>query len=83
MWYGYTQAQITVALHTLRKWILENNPNAHVAIVTVRDELDKQIERVFNEAGEPIKRTRSGLDLMGQLAQVPPRALCPLVHKQA
>jgi type I restriction enzyme R subunit len=28
----------------LAKWILENNPNARVAIVTDRDELDKQIE---------------------------------------
>ena len=30
----------------LAKWILENNPNARVAIVTDRDELDKQIEQV-------------------------------------
>jgi len=28
----------------LAKWILENNPNARVAIITDRDELDKQIE---------------------------------------
>ena len=48
----------------LAKWILENNPNARVAIITDRDELDKQIERVFTEAGEPIKRTSSGRDLM-------------------
>ena len=65
----------------LAKWILENNPNARVAIVTDRDELDKQIERVFNEAGEPIKRTSSGRDLMRQLGQAKPRLLCSLVHK--
>ena len=32
------------------KWILENNPKARVAILTDRKELDKQIERVFNDA---------------------------------
>jgi type I restriction enzyme R subunit len=44
----------------LAKWILENNANARVIILTDRTELDKQIERVFNDAGEPIKRTGSG-----------------------
>jgi hypothetical protein len=29
----------------LARWILENNPNARVAVITDRDELDKQIER--------------------------------------
>jgi type I restriction enzyme, R subunit len=53
----------------LAKWILENNPNARVAIMTDRDELDKQIEGVFTEAGESISRTSSGRDLMSQLAQ--------------
>src|SRR5215469_1671267 len=33
----------------LAKWILENNPNARVAIITDRDELDKQIERGFTD----------------------------------
>ena len=65
----------------LAKWILENNPNARVAIITDRDELDKQIEGVFTEAGETIKRTSSGRDLMSQLGQAKPRLLCSLVHK--
>jgi type I restriction enzyme, R subunit len=65
----------------LAKWILENNPNARVAIITDRDELDKQIERVFNEAGESMVRTRSGKDLMEQLGKAKPRLLCSLVHK--
>jgi type I restriction enzyme R subunit len=30
-----------------------------VALITDRDELDKQIERVFTESGEAIKRTSS------------------------
>lgn len=71
----------SIVMVLLAKWILENNPNARIAIITDRDELDKQIERVFTDAGEPIKRTNSGRDLMGQLAQPIPRLLCSLVHK--
>ena len=71
----------SIVMVLLAKWILENNPNARVAIITDRDELDKQIERVFTEAGEPIKRTSSGRDLMKQLGQATPRLLCSLVHK--
>ena len=65
----------------LAKWILEHNPNARIVIITDRDELDKQIERVFNDAGEKIKRTTSGRDLMEQLGNTLPRMLCSLVHK--
>tara|TARA_R110001599_G_scaffold242579_1_gene442206 strand:- start:8046 stop:11168 length:3123 start_codon:yes stop_codon:yes gene_type:complete len=65
----------------LAKWILENNPNARIAILTDRTELDKQIEDVFTDAGESIYRTSSGSDLMAQLGQEKPRLLCSLVHK--
>ncbi len=71
----------SIVMVLLAKWILENNAHARVVIVTDRDELDKQIERVFTEAGEPIKRTTSGRDLMTQLGQAKPRLLCSLVHK--
>jgi type I restriction enzyme, R subunit len=71
----------SIVMVLLAKWILENNPNARVAIITDRDELDKQIERVFTAAGETVKRTSSGRDLMSQLAQARPRLLCSLVHK--
>jgi type I restriction enzyme R subunit len=71
----------SIVMVLLAKWILENNPNARVALITDRDELDKQIERVFTEVGEPIKRTTSGSDLMRQLGQASPRLLCSLVHK--
>ncbi|MBI5103136.1 MAG: HsdR family type I site-specific deoxyribonuclease [Nitrospirae bacterium] len=71
----------SIVMVLLAKWILEDNPNARIAIITDRDELDKQIERVFNETGEPIKRTTSGRDLMVQLGQAKPRLLCSLVHK--
>ena len=65
----------------LAKWILEHNPNARVVVITDRDELDKQIERVFNDVGEKIKRTSSGRNLMEQLGNTLPRILCSLVHK--
>ncbi|MBU1627816.1 HsdR family type I site-specific deoxyribonuclease, partial [bacterium] len=66
----------------LAKWILENNPNARVVMLTDRVELDKQIERVFHESGEKdIKRTTSGKDLMEQLNNPLPRLLCSLIHK--
>jgi len=71
----------SIVMVFLTKWILENNPNARVAIITDRDELDKQIKRVFNDAGEKIYRTRSGQDLMAQLAKAKPRMFCSLVHK--
>ena len=71
----------SIVMVLLAKWILEHNPNARVAIITDRDELDKQIERIFTEVGEPIKRTSSGRDLMRQLGQATPRLLCSLVHK--
>jgi type I restriction enzyme, R subunit len=71
----------SIVMVMLAKWILENKPNARVAIITDRDELDKQIEGVFLDAGETIKRTSSGQDLMNQLGQATPRLLCSLVHK--
>ena len=71
----------SIVMVLLAKWILENNPNARVAIITDRDELDKQIERVFTDAGETVMRTSSGRDLMRQLGQAKPRLLCSLIHK--
>ena len=71
----------SIVMVLLAKWILENNANARVAVITDRDELDKQIKRVFEDAGEEIHRTSSGKDLMKQLAQAKPRLLCSLVHK--
>lgn len=71
----------SIVMVLLAKWILENNPHARVAIITDRDELDKQIERVFGETGETIYRTKSGRDLMTQLGQAKPRLLCSLIHK--
>ncbi len=71
----------SIVMVLLAKWILENNPNARVVIITDRDELDKQIEGVFTSAGIAIARSNSGRNLMSQLAQATPRLLCSLVHK--
>ncbi|MBI0326509.1 type I restriction endonuclease subunit R [Burkholderia plantarii] len=71
----------SILMVLLARWILENNPNARVVVVTDRDELDKQIKRVFEDSGETIHRTNSGRDLMARLGQPTPRLLCSLVHK--
>jgi type I restriction enzyme, R subunit len=71
----------SIVMVLLAKWILENNPQARVVIITDRDELDGQIEGVFSAAGEVIYRTSSGRDLIKQLGQATPRLLCSLVHK--
>jgi type I restriction enzyme R subunit len=71
----------SIVMVFLAKWILENNPNARVAIITDRDELDKQIAGVFTGVSEAIYRTSSGRDLMNRLGQAAPRLLCSLVHK--
>lgn len=71
----------SIVMVLLAKWILENRPNARVVIITDRDDLDKQIEGVFTEAGETITRTSSGRELMTLLGQARPRLMCSLVHK--
>lgn len=71
----------SILMVLLAKWILENNPAARVAIITDRDELDKQIEIVFRAAGESVHRSSSGRDLMTQLAKPTPRLMCSLVQK--
>jgi len=71
----------SIVMVMLARWLLDKNPHARVAIITDRDELDRQIERVFSAAGEAIYRTDSGRDLMRQLGRTKPRLLCSLVHK--
>jgi len=71
----------SIVMVLLARWILENRSQARAVIVTDRDELDKQIQRVFTDAGEKVHRSRSGRDLMTQLSQPAPRLLCSLVHK--
>ena len=46
----------------LTKWIREYNPNGRVLIITDREELDEQIEKVYKGVSENIYRTKSGRD---------------------
>lgn len=72
----------SITMVLLTKWILANNPNARIAIITDRKELDAQIKKVFSNAGEKtMERARNGEDLMHKLSQAEPRLLCSLVHK--
>ncbi|MCA0364017.1 MAG: HsdR family type I site-specific deoxyribonuclease [Bacteroidetes bacterium] len=65
----------------LTKWIREFNDNARVLIITDRDELDEQIEKVYKGVQEDIYRTKSGRDLLQQLNDTSPWLICSLIHK--
>ena len=65
----------------LAQWIRENVEDARVVIITDRDELDKQIESGFKDAGEQIKRAKSGSELVGMLNAAEPWLICSLIHK--
>lgn len=65
----------------LSKWILANDPDARVLIITDREELDDQIEKLFVGVGEKIVRTKSGDDLIKRLNRAEDRLICSLVHK--
>jgi len=65
----------------LARWIREAFPNGRILIVTDRKELDSQIEDVFGNTGDKVRRARSGQDLMAALADPTDRVICSLVHK--
>lgn len=65
----------------LAKWIREHINGARVLIITDRDELDKQIEKVFKGVDEQIHRTTSGKDLVEKLNLSLPWLMCSLIHK--
>jgi type I restriction enzyme R subunit len=56
----------------LAKWILENKPNDSVVIVTDREELDKQIEGVFTDAGYPPARAHPYVRFIALMTQFMP-----------
>ena len=69
----------------LAKWILENNPNARVVIVTDRDELDKQIERRLHRGrrGDQAHQQRPRPDEPARPGQAAPALLAgPQVRPQ-
>ena len=65
----------------LTKWIRQFNHDARVLIITDRDELDEQIEKVYNGVSEKIYRTTSGKDLVNTLNDNAPWLICSLIHK--
>ena len=66
----------------LAKWIKENIEKSRILMLTDRDELDKQLEQVFIDAGEKsVERTKSGADLIDKLNKYQPSLICSLVHK--
>ncbi|MCZ8088701.1 MAG: HsdR family type I site-specific deoxyribonuclease [Rhodobacteraceae bacterium] len=65
----------------LARWIREARPDARILVVTDRKELDEQIEAVFGNTGDKVRRARSGADLMAALADPKDRVVASLVHK--
>ena len=65
----------------LSKWIKENIPDSRILIVTDRDELDTQIERVYKGVDEKIVRTKSGRALVDKINDTSPPLMCSLIHK--
>lgn len=65
----------------LAKWIKENIPGSRILIITDRDELDKQIEKVFKGVEENIVRAKSGKDLVNRLNKKEDSLICSLIHK--
>ena len=71
----------TLTMIWLSKWILANNPNARVLIVTDREELDDQIEKAYKGVDENIIRTKSGENLVNIINSYEHRLICSLIHK--
>ena len=65
----------------LTKWIKENKTDARILVITDREELDEQIEKVYTGVDEKIYRTKSGKDLIKKLNEATPIMLCSLIHK--
>ncbi len=65
----------------LTKWIRENVKDSRVLIITDREELDDQIEKLFIGVDENIYRTKSGSDLIDVLNHKTEMLICSLVHK--
>ncbi|MEC4049131.1 HsdR family type I site-specific deoxyribonuclease [Flavobacterium sp. SUN046] len=65
----------------LAKWIRENVDNSRILIITDREELDDQIEKLYLGVDENIYRTKSGRDLISTLNNTSPWLIASLVHK--
>lgn len=65
----------------LTKWIIENITNSRIVIITDRDELDDQIEGIFFDVDEKVRRAKSCADLRDILDKSDDTIVCSLIHK--
>ena len=66
----------------LTKWIREHIDDSRVVIITDREELDDQIESLFQDVGEKkVKRAKSCSDLRDILNKNEAPIVCSLIHK--
>ena len=76
----------SILMVLIAKWLLEHDPEARLLVVTDRDELDTQIEKVMRNAGvigedAVSPRITSRAELVAKLRSPTPRLLCALIHK--
>jgi type I restriction enzyme R subunit len=76
----------SILMVLLAKWLLENDPEARILVITDRDELDKQIVGVMKNAGvvpedAPSPRITTRAALVSKLGATLPRLMCALIHK--
>jgi type I restriction enzyme R subunit len=71
----------SITMVLLAKWIRENITNSRVLIITDREELDGQIESVFQGVEEQIVRAKNGAGLIEMLNSTAPWLMCSLIHK--
>lgn len=76
----------SILMVLIAKWLLEHDPDGRILVVTDRDELDKQIERVMKNADvigadSPSPRVTSRAEFVEKLGAATPRLLCALIHK--
>ena len=76
----------SILMVLIAKWLLENDANARILVVTDRDELDEQIDGVMRNSGvigeeSPSLRITSRQELVTKLADEATRLMCALIHK--
>ncbi len=78
---AYPRSGKSLTMVWLTKWIRENVRDSRVLIITDRQELDDQIQKLFTGVDENIYRTKSGRDLINVLNHKTEMLVCSLVHK--
>ena len=76
----------SILMVLIAKWLMEHDPDARILVITDRNELDKQIEGVMQNAGVigeevPSPRITSREQFREKLSATTPRLLCALIHK--